>query len=228
MRGKELATAIAALAELSRACTDLIGQRARCPGNDLATLLAQAHAGRALPRKLAASAAMNLIAAGYITTYGTLLNSMSYLLSAAGREHWDALADPGYLPALTSELLRRETALVGWKRKASSRVVLGDGSAIEAGRQILALIGAANCDPEVFTHPHEIRPDRNLAGKALLTFGLGPHSCVGSGLATLELELSLRALRQNFPGIRLAGARRSYAPDNLFRIPDSLPVTLGS
>lgn len=228
MRGKDLAAAVAALAELSRACRDLVGQRVRSPGNDMATLLAEPHAGRALPPKLAASAAMNLIAAGYITTYGTLLNSMAYLLSPAGREHWDALGNPGHVPALASELLRRETALVGWKRKARSEVVLADGSVIPAGGQILALIGAANCDPEVFPDPHEIRLDRSLPGKAVLTFGRGTHSCVGSGLATLELEMSLRALREKFPEMRLTGARPGYAPDNLFRIPNSLPVALTS
>lgn len=226
MRGKELAAAVAALADLSRACLELVGQRRGAPRDDLATMLAQS-TGQELPGKRAASAAMNLIAAGYITTYGTLLNSLSYLLSPVGREHWDALADPGYLPGLTSEMLRLETALVGWKRKAREQVVLADGSAIPAGRQVLTLIGAANCDPRVFEHPREITPGRKVSGKELLTFGIGPHSCVGSGLAALELELSLRTLRETLPGLRLASSPPGYAPDNLFRIPDALPVTAG-
>jgi cytochrome P450 len=228
MRGGELAAAVAALAALSRACRELIGQRASSPGDDLGTLLAQPGAGRELPSKRAASAAMNLIAAGYITTYGTLLNSLACLLSPAGRGHWDALADPACLPGLTSEMLRRETALTGWKRKAHGQVVLADGSVIPAGRQILALIGAANCDPGVFANPEVISPGRKVSGKELLTFGIGAHSCVGSGLATLELELSLRTLREAFPGLRLAGPPSGYAPDNLFRIPDALPVTASS
>lgn len=227
MRGKELAGAVAALADLSRACQELVGQRAASPADDLATLLAHPGGGQQLPAKRAASAAMNLIAAGYITTYGTLLNSLAYLLSPAGREHWQAVADPGYLPGLTSELLRRETALVGWKRKAREQVVLSDGSVIPAGRQILALIGAANCDPDVFTQPGEINPGRKVSGRELLTFGLGPHSCVGSGLAIVELELSMLMLRHTFPGLRLTGSRLGYAPDTMFRIPGDLPVTLG-
>jgi len=227
MRGRELAIAVAALADLSRACRELIGQRTASPHDDLATLLTQPGPGKELPRKRAASAAMNLIAAGYITTYGTLLNSLAYLLSPAGREHWDALADPANVPGLTSEMLRRETALVGWKRKARQPVVLHDGSVIPAGRQILALIGAANCDPGVFADPQEVSPGRKVSGKELLTFGIGPHSCVGSGLATLELEISLPALRANFPSLRLASAPAGYASDNLFRIPDALPVTTG-
>ena len=168
---------------------------------------------------------MNLIAAGYITTYGTLLNSIVYLLSPDGREHWEAIADPAQVPAVVSELLRRETALVGWKRKAKSKVVLADGSCVPAGRQILVLVGAANRDPEVFADPNAICPGRAVAGNALLTFGVGPHVCVGSGLATLELELALAALRQQFPRLRLASGPRGYAPDSLFRIPHGVTVT---
>jgi cytochrome P450 len=50
------------------------------------------------------------------------------------------------VPAVTAELLRRETALIGWKRKAQGTMVLADGSAIPAGRQILTLIGVAGSD----------------------------------------------------------------------------------
>lgn len=225
MRGRELAVAIGALAELARACADLVASRKGDAADDLATLLGQAHDGQVMPAKLAASAAMNLIAAGYITTYGTLLNSIVFLLSPAGGEHWEALADTAQVPAIVSELLRRETALVGWKRKASGKVALADGSVIPAGRQILALIGAANRDPELFAGPHAIRPGRNVAGNALLTFGVGPHVCVGSGLATLELELALPALRRQFPRLRLASDPRGYAPDSLFRIPHGVSVT---
>jgi cytochrome P450 len=130
------------------------------------------------------------------------------------------------VPLYTVALLRWETSLIGWKRKARSDVVLADGSVIPAGRQIVALIGAANRDPAVFDDPDAIRPGRNVAGNALHTFGIGPYVCVGSGLATLELELSLRALRQQFPGLRLAAGngQRGYAPDCLFRMPRSVDV----
>jgi hypothetical protein len=64
MRGRELAAAVAALAGLARACADLVGRRVRDSRSDLATLLAQPHDGLPLPPKLAASAVMNLIAAG--------------------------------------------------------------------------------------------------------------------------------------------------------------------
>ncbi|MFB9902456.1 cytochrome P450 [Allokutzneria oryzae] len=212
------------LSDLSRACRRLVNERAKAPADDLASHLLR----QGLPVKRAAATLMNIMAAGYSTTYGTLLNALHHLLSDSGREHWDALLDEAVAPVLTNELMRLETGLIGWKRKAR-HVVDAGGSTIPAGGQILLMMGAANRDPEHFLEPHRVRLDRQERKEPKgLTFGAGPHLCMGREVSRLEIGAALTVLRKRFPDMRLGipvdGLQ--YDPDHLFRTPLSLPVRL--
>ncbi|SDN60101.1 cytochrome P450 [Allokutzneria albata] len=212
------------LSDLSRACRRLVAERVRTPADDMASHLLR----QGLPDKRAAAVLMNIMAAGYSTTYGTLLNAMRHLLSEEGQENWDALSDKAIVPALTTELMRIETGLIGWKRKAKNAVRLGE-SEIPAGGQILVMLGAANRDPEHFHEPHRVRLDRaERKEPKALTFGAGPHLCIGREVSRLEIGEALSVLRERFPRMRLAlsGAEADYDPDYLFRTPVALPVRL--
>jgi cytochrome P450 len=218
----ERAPAVQGLAGLAVACHELIAMRRQQPEADLASLLASER--HKLDNKLAGSTAMNLIAAGYATTYGTLQNSIRYVTSDMGRAHWNRMEDPSYVQKLVPELVRLETGLVGWKRKAVQDVYLASGGVIPAGSQIVALIGAANRDP-AFAEPNTVKLDR--ASKPMpLSFGIGENLCMGRELALMELSFALHALRTRFPDLRVAdGASLQYDKDNLFRTLRSLPVT---
>ncbi len=226
----EQPSAIDALADLAVACHGLIQQRRKCPMDDLASVLARKRPDKhTLSTRTAGSAAMNMIAAGYSTTYGTFLNSMRFLSSPEGREHWEGLDnpdDPTYAKRLVPELIRLETGLVGWKRQTVGEVTLADGSTIPAGRQILALLGVANRDPK-FADPHTVRLDRPRHPMPV-SFGIGPHLCMGRGLAELEIRQALTALRVRFPDMSVASAdpvqAPSYDPDKLFRTLQGLTV----
>lgn len=219
---RERAPAVNGLGNLAVACHQLVTARRENPQADLASLLAAPRHG--LDAKLAGSAAMNLIAAGYATTYGTLQNSFRFLSSDAGREHWHQLNEPGYAKKLVPELVRLETGLVGWKRRAAADVRLANGQVIPAGSQIGVLIGAANRDP-AFVDPHAVRLDRPHRPMPL-SFGVGEHLCMGRELALLEITTALQALRARFPELRVIddGTLR-YDKDNLFRTLQALPVT---
>lgn len=222
---RERAPAVNGLGSLAVACHELIAMRRENPQADLASLLAAPR--NKLDAKLAGSTAMNLIAAGYATTYGTLQNSIRFLLSPAGHEHWQQLREPGYAEKLVPELVRLETGLVGWKRRAAVNVQLANGQIIPAGSQILALIGAANRDP-VFQDPHTVRLDRPHNPMSL-SFGIGEHLCTGRELALLEISTALRALRERFPTLCVVeDSPLRYDKDNLFRTLQSLPVTTAS
>ncbi len=77
---------------------------------------------------------------------------------------------------------------------------------IPAGSKILAIIGAANRDPEVFNDPDTYLLDRFREGASReftaasqsLAFGAGLHHCTGSMLAKLEMELAVSALADRF------------------------------
>jgi cytochrome P450 len=67
----------------------------------------------------------------------------------------------------------------------------------------LLSLAAANRDPARHPEPDRLNLDRPGAGGSL-TFGHGPHYCLGAALARLELVVALTALLDRLPGLRLA------------------------
>jgi cytochrome P450 len=90
---------------------------------------------------------------------------------------------------------------------------------------VVPLIGAGNRDPRRFASPDRFDPRRSDAGA--LSFGGGPHFCLGAALARLEAMIAFPALLARFPGIAGAGEARRV-PGLAFRGFESLPVTLAS
>ncbi|MEV4544423.1 cytochrome P450 [Micromonospora echinaurantiaca] len=166
----------------------------------------------------------NLLVAGHETTAGLLAHALDQALSNPDR--WRAIVEePRRIPAFLTETLRYAPAIDGWLRVTNRPVTL-NGVTIPAGARCLLLIGAANRDPAVFTvadrfDPH--RPDR----RDHLSFGHGPHFCIGAALARLEGEIALARLGATLPGLRLTpDHRRSYKPNVAFRAHRELPVIL--
>ena len=91
--------------------------------------------------------------------------------------------------------------IVNMQRTATRDVEIG-GVVIPEGDSVLLLYGAANRDPEVFDDPETFdvtrRPNPHLA------FGAGPHFCLGSALARLEIRIALEELVTRLPELRLA------------------------
>lgn len=228
--------ALKGLADLSSSCRSLAhaaialekhGNPYEQDGHSVANMLASPHNN--LTEKQIGSTLMNLMAAGYATTYGTILNSMNFLLSPDGDDYWqELLYMSGQKRAgLVQELIRLETGLVGWKRRTVAEFELSDQTVISKGVGVIALIGAANRDPSVFDDPHAIDIDRmGRHGAKQLSFGQGPHLCVGKELAKLELTTALDYLCEAVPTIKLAQTETEYDPDYLFRTPRFLDITI--
>ncbi|MEU4555067.1 cytochrome P450 [Micromonospora violae] len=171
-----------------------------------------------------ASLAFNLLVAGHETTAGLLAHALDQALSAPGR--WSAIAaDPGLVPAFVGETLRFAPAIDGWLRVTTRVVTVGEVT-IPAGARCLLLIGAANRDPAAFHDPDRFDPQRTDVGNHL-SFGQGPHFCIGAGLARLEAGIALSRLAEAIPGLRLSPEhRRSYKPNVAFRAHRALLATI--
>jgi cytochrome P450 len=93
---------------------------------------------------------------------------------------------------------------------------------------VVLAYAAANRDPEIFANPHAIDLERD-AGKPHLTFAMGPHFCIGSALARMEMRVGLEELLAAVRDIHFEGdgAREQlrYAPTFSLHGPVRLPVT---
>jgi cytochrome P450 len=100
-------------------------------------------------------------------------------------------------------MLRHETPIPFLNRIATEELEIG-GTRIQKGQVVFLGFGAGNRDPEIFTDPD--RFDVTRKGAAHLSFGHGPHFCIGANLARIQLEAFVRSLLERMPGIRLAPA----------------------
>ncbi len=131
-----------------------------------------------------------LLVAGNATTTALISNMVVELLA-----HPDELArlrnDPSLIPTAVDEVLRFASPVQAMPRLAARPTEL-HGRRVEAGQFVLVWIGSANRDPAVFERPDEF--DVGRTHNPHLAFGIGPHSCIGSLLATLEGCVVLRAM----------------------------------
>lgn len=188
---------------------------------DWAGLLLQAEAQGliASTEELLAQCVM-LLFAGHETTRHLLGNSVHALASRPG--DWQRLqGDTRLLPGALREMLRFDSPVQYSGRRVAEPFTL-HGQALARGDLVITLIGAANRDPAAYTEPDVLRIDRKEA--AHLSFGTGPHVCIGAALTYLEAQAVLGALLRRWPqGPRLAGPPVRNA-NLLYRGFDSLPL----
>ena len=193
----------------------------RAPGHDLIGQLLRAEGdGRLRDRAELLAQCVMLLFAGYETTRNLLGNGVHALLSHPSQ--WRRLqAEPRLVAPAVRELLRYESPVQYTGRRAATDLVL-HGQRVRRGELVIALIGAANRDPQQHERPDEL--DVARAPRPSLVFGLGPHVCIGAALTLLEGEALLRRLLQRFPRLQLRNAGPRWSGSVLYRGLEGLPV----
>ena len=125
-------------------------------------------------------------------------------------------SDPSLGDRAVEELLRFESPVQYVSLTAREPVELR-GRRIEAGEEVLACLGAANRDPEVFEHPDELLLDRTP--NPHLALGHGPFFCIGAAMARLEARVAIEVLLRRLDSFSLA--------DDVPRWRDAPPVLRG-
>jgi cholest-4-en-3-one 26-monooxygenase len=156
------------------------------------------------------------------STRTTLGHAMHELMRDPEQMEWLRSKADDIPATVAQELVRIACPFTHLSRTATKDTEL-HGQEIKQGDKIAMLFAAGNFDPEVFDEPRIF----NLAREqnTHLSFGRGPHKCLGQHIAALEIKLLLEELLQRTREIKPAG-EISYARDNYSRGVFELPVTL--
>jgi len=148
----------------------------------------------------------------------------SGLFSLMGnREQLQRLLDNrDLIPSAVEELLRYESPSQHTGRIAREDVDLG-GKKIRKGQAVMAIMAAANRDPERFPDPDRLILDRK--DNKHLAFGWSSHFCFGAPLARMEGQISFDVLLRRLNNLELAPGRLTWRENSGLRGLTALPVT---
>jgi cytochrome P450 len=209
----------------------LVAARRERPTDDLfSALVREADSGGQITEDELLVMAELLLSNGYETTANELTNFVYVLLTHPDQLAW-LRADLSRVPKAVEELLRFVPLAAGvpsaggHSRVATTDIEL-DGVTIAAGDAVLPAINSANRDERVFAEPDRLDFDRTRVNPHI-TFGYGPHHCLGAQLARMQSQLVITALLSRFPRLRLAldPDEIPWESDAIQRHPTELPVT---
>jgi cytochrome P450 len=195
MTPDQIAAATNAITQLLAYTTALCERRAASPGDDLiSALMAAEHEGDRLTRPETAAMIANLLVAGHDTTASQISCALLALLAQPAIME-DLRAEPGLIGSVVSEIIRLDPIIEIAPRNLIEPLEIG-GIVRPAGTMVWPCTLTANIDPEVWRDPLVFDPRRFSSPDApkLLTFGRGPHACLGAWLARLTLEEVVRAV----------------------------------
>ncbi len=188
---------------VGRYMRDLITERRAAPKDDLVSaLIAEEDANGALSGPELSSALSTIYTAAGTTTERFISSGLYLLLSHP--EQWRALvADRSLLAGAVEEILRfhHPTQSTSTNRRCTIDVEMS-GKTLRAGDTVRVGLGAANRDPAAFPDPDRFDIRRKPAVPAL-SFGVGPHFCIGAALARFEARLAIETVANRWPNVRL-------------------------
>jgi cytochrome P450 family 142 subfamily A polypeptide 1 len=167
---------------------------AGCTGSDLLTIWINAEInGEKLDESQLLFEHVLLNVGGAETTRSAIAGGLERL--SDDQKQYDALyEDPSLIPNAVEEILRWVCPFVNMYRTATRDYEL-HGKVIKEGQQVGLTYPAGNRDPRKFEDPHTFNIFRDFSKEAKhLSFGLGPHFCLGSSLARLEIRQSLEEM----------------------------------
>ncbi|MEV6704478.1 cytochrome P450 [Micromonospora wenchangensis] len=191
------ADAAAAQAELRAYLAGQLAGKRATPGDDLLSAWVLGRDAHELDDAELVELAMGVLLGGLE------INSTSAGLRALF-QHPEQLAklraDPGRLSSATDEILRYTSVSSMFRVQVVREDLTLGGVAMRAGDCVMAIPWAGNRDPRVFPDPNVFDIDRVPAAPHL-TFGFGPHFCLGTALGRMQVELSIGELLRRLPGL---------------------------
>jgi cytochrome P450 len=201
---------------------DEVKRRGDTPDDDdlIGRLVAANADGRLSEAELLSSCVLLLLGGNETTT--KLITNAALALSRHPDERTRLAGDPSLLATAIDEALRFDTPVQANGRIATRATEVA-GVPIPQGSLVIALLGAANRDPERFDDA--ARFDVGRDPNPHLSFSRGIHFCLGASLARLEGRAAIRALVDAAPGFTLDESELEYGATFFFHAPVRLRIS---
>lgn len=221
---KNVFAVIPSVMSFMRYMKKLIKERRTAPKDDLISALIQARDGsEQLSEDEMLGMIFLLLVAGHETTVNLIGSGTLALL-----EHPDQLAklrrEPELIKSAIEELVRYVCPLEMATERYAREDITVAGTTIPRGELVMAVLGSANRDSNYFDDPDTL--DITRKNNKHLSFGQGPHFCLGASLARLEGQIAISTLLQRMPNLRLNVAPEQIRWRGIFvlRGVEALPV----
>lgn len=143
-----------------------------------------------------------LVVGGLSTTQHLIGNMVLALFRDPGQREL-LRADPSHVTTAVDEMLRFHGPIeIAFPRYAAEDMTIA-GCPVRRGEMVIALLAAANRDPDRFADPDRVDVRRRDSARHL-AFGRGAHMCLGAALARVEGQVALTTLLSRLPGLRPA------------------------
>ena len=201
----------------------IILSRKNSPGDDFIGKLIQAEEeGDKLNIKEMYGTCLLLLIAGHETTTRLIGNGMFTLFNHP--ENINHLRnDFTLIPNAIEEMLRYEPPVHATVRFAENDMEYNNKS-YKRGTAFAVSIAGANRDPEANDNPNEF----NIFRKDIkhISFGYGPHMCIGASLARIESRIAFETLFERFTNLNLLDKNPEWGKNLIFRGFDNLQIKI--
>jgi cytochrome P450 len=215
----DLGMRIAAIRAVKALLLDEIKKRRNNPGDDLISNACRMQVdGQPWSDEEVFGHCFNLFLGG-LDTVSANVGLHFYHLATHPEHQRELRSDPSKLEVGMSELLRAYSAVT--TLRICAKEIKIHGVTIKPGDRVAMPTPLGSNDPEAFEAPTEVRLDRRPAH---LTFGYGPHRCLGAHLARRELQISITEMFRAIPEFKLEpGFDVPFFLSNIIHV-DELPL----
>ncbi|MEY2926543.1 MAG: hypothetical protein RL367_1020 [Pseudomonadota bacterium] len=166
-------------------------RRETAPGFDIISIIAQSPQFASTSAGELVNALANFIVGGNDTTRNTMSGAI-WAFSQFPEQLEKLRADRSLMTAAVAELIRFQTPII-YQRRTATRDVTLHGQTIRCGDKVALWYLSANRDEAVFPDAEQLNFERQNVRRHL-SFGTGPHRCIGAPLAELQLRIFLEEL----------------------------------
>ena len=162
----------------------------------------------------------SVLLSGGLETAANVISGAVHHLATHPADLLRIAENPELLPLATEEILRVYASTFAISRTAMEDVEL-HGCPIKKGDMVMFSVGGSSRDPRQFPDRRTAKIDRE--DNRHIIFGTGPHRCIGSHLARIELRMSLDLVTRRLRDIALDGP--VVMKTSIIRVCEHLPIT---